>query len=229
MPRSYVSCAIVHFADNMRKHPASRAAAVGVLEEGIAADGVEETVDLALRVMKTAGAGPSVGAAENRIVAELLLYARTVRRRRYRWPHPRIFQQTAPCRDAPATRRVALRNPSRTAGRRTRFGATTPSTIDCPIGEGFRSHETGSSPTSLSPSRARDKFPNVSMSARWLPVSRQLSDCRGLGLPTLRFILRNTHFCYKIRYGLAARAVKSCRRRRESPTLPGRKHPSIGH
>ena len=53
--------------------PAERVAPDG---EGVAADAVEEPVQLALRVVEAAGAGPAVGAAEDRLVAVLGPHAR---------------------------------------------------------------------------------------------------------------------------------------------------------
>ena len=55
--------------ENMRQDTLTRRAAVGVGAGGIAAEALEEAVQLTLRVVKTAGAGPAVGAAENRLIA----------------------------------------------------------------------------------------------------------------------------------------------------------------
>ena len=55
--------------ENMRQDALARRAAVGVGAGGIAAEALEEAVQLTLRVVKTAGAGPAVGAAENRLIA----------------------------------------------------------------------------------------------------------------------------------------------------------------
>ena len=57
-------------ADDVGLHHHARATAVVVDRAGIAADPVQETMELALGVVEAAGTGPAVGAAEDRLVAE---------------------------------------------------------------------------------------------------------------------------------------------------------------
>ena len=66
---------LLHRRDDMRQQRGRSTGAVGVDGAHVAADGgVQKTMDLALRVVKASGAGPTVGAAEDRLAAMGLLY-----------------------------------------------------------------------------------------------------------------------------------------------------------
>ena len=60
---------VVVGADHPRHDHAGRAEAVGVPGKGVSAKEFEEPMHLALRVVESAGAGPAVGAAVDRLVA----------------------------------------------------------------------------------------------------------------------------------------------------------------
>jgi hypothetical protein len=73
VPRRVHGHQLVHRRHDVRHQHARSTQAVGILVPHIAADRVQEAMDLALRVMEAAGARPAVGAAEDRAVGVLVL------------------------------------------------------------------------------------------------------------------------------------------------------------
>ena len=67
---------LFHRGHDVRHQHARGTQAIGVLVAHVAADRIQESMDLALGVMEAAGARPAVGAAEDRPVGMLRLYAR---------------------------------------------------------------------------------------------------------------------------------------------------------
>jgi hypothetical protein len=67
---------LVHRRHDVRHQHACCPQAVGILVAHVAADRIQEAVDLALRVMEASGARPAVGAAEDRTVGVGALHAR---------------------------------------------------------------------------------------------------------------------------------------------------------
>ena len=65
-PADIVACHRPLRADDMRQDHGSQPRAVAADRADIAARKVQETMDLALRIMKTSGARPAIGSAENR-------------------------------------------------------------------------------------------------------------------------------------------------------------------
>ena len=55
--------------EHMRQNALPGGAAVGIGAGGVAAEGFQETMQLALGMVKTSGAGPAVRATKNRLVA----------------------------------------------------------------------------------------------------------------------------------------------------------------
>ena len=73
VPRRVHGHQLVHRRHDVRHQHARRAQAVEILVAHIAADRIQEAMDLALRVMEAAGARPAVGAAEDRAVGVRVL------------------------------------------------------------------------------------------------------------------------------------------------------------
>ena len=91
---------LFHRRHDVRHQHARRPQAVGILVAHIAADRVQEAMDLALRVMEAAGARPAIGAAEDRAVGMGASSRAPVPRRRGRAPRPTAARRTAPGRAA---------------------------------------------------------------------------------------------------------------------------------
>ncbi len=75
VPRRVHGHQLVHRRHDVRHQHARGAQAVGILVAHIAADRIQEAMDLALRMMEAAGARPAVGAAEDRAVGMRVLDA----------------------------------------------------------------------------------------------------------------------------------------------------------
>ncbi len=88
LPRGRAPQHLVGAADDVRQDHLGRAERVAVDRRGVAADAVQEAVQLALRVVEPAGARPAVRAAVDRLVAVLGAHPSAARRRPGRAPRP---------------------------------------------------------------------------------------------------------------------------------------------
>ena len=86
-------------------------------ERGVAAEQFEEPVQLALRVVEPAGAGPPVRAAEDRLVAVGVARPGAARRRAGRAPRPTDFDERVGARAGRSGPGPCSSQPRRTAGR----------------------------------------------------------------------------------------------------------------
>ena len=84
---------LFHRRHDVRHQHARRPQAVGILVADVAADRIQEAMDLALGMMKSAGARPAVRAAEDRAVGMLRLYTRELLRDQIERLAPRQFDE----------------------------------------------------------------------------------------------------------------------------------------
>ena len=88
-PRGVAAAHAVHRTDDVRQNDFGRRYRIGIDREGVATDGVHETVNLALRVVEAPGATPAVGPGVDRLVAVVPAHAIELRRRQVERAVPR--------------------------------------------------------------------------------------------------------------------------------------------